>query len=40
MLIVDSQAHLWAASTLKRPWIPGVPPHREEPLGHGELLRE
>ena len=40
MLIVDSQVHIWAADTPERPWAPGVKPHRLEPLGKDELLRE
>ena len=40
MLIADSQVHIWAADTPQRPWAPGTRPHRAEPLGHAELLRE
>lgn len=40
MLIVDSQVHVWAANTPERPWAPGTRPHRAEPLGQDELLRE
>ena len=40
MLICDSQVHIWAANTPQRPWAPGTRPHRAEPLGHEELLRE
>ena len=40
MLIADSQVHLWAADTPERPWVPGIRPHRPEPLGEAELLRE
>lgn len=40
MLIVDSQVHIWAADTPERPWAPGAKPHRPEPFGHEELLRE
>jgi L-fuconolactonase len=40
MLISDSQVHIWAANTPERPWAPGTRPHRAEPLGHEELLRE
>jgi L-fuconolactonase len=40
MLIVDSQVHIWAANTPQRPWPAGIRPHREEPLGPDELLRE
>lgn len=40
MLIVDSQVHIWAADTPERPWAPGSKPHRPEPFGHEQLLRE
>jgi L-fuconolactonase len=41
MFIVDSQVHIWAASTRERPWPPITKkPHREEPLSRAELLRE
>lgn len=42
MLIVDSQVHLWAASTPQRPWPKEqrVLPQREVPLGKDEMLRE
>ena len=40
MLVADSQVHIWAADTPERPWVPGVKPHREKPLGHEELLHE
>jgi L-fuconolactonase len=40
VLIADSQVHIWAANTPERPWVSGVKPHCEKPLGHEELLRE
>lgn len=42
MLVVDSQVHLWAASTPERPWpkVQRVLPQREVPLGKDEMLRE
>jgi len=41
MLIVDAQVHLWAADTRDRPWPKReTKPHRSEPLGRAELLRE
>lgn len=40
MLIVDSQVHIWAANTPERPWAPGAKPHRPEPFGKNELLKE
>jgi predicted TIM-barrel fold metal-dependent hydrolase len=40
MFIVDAQVHIWAASTLQRPWPARHKPHREVPLGKDELLRE
>lgn len=40
MKIIDSQVHIWAASTPERPWPPRHPPHREQPFGAGELLEE
>lgn len=40
MLIVDTQVHIWAADTPERPWPKRHPPHRAEPLGKDELLRE
>ncbi|OWT77089.1 MULTISPECIES: amidohydrolase [unclassified Achromobacter] len=39
MPIVDSQVHIWAASTPERPWPARHAPHREPPLGPDELLR-
>jgi predicted TIM-barrel fold metal-dependent hydrolase len=42
MIIIDSQVHIWAAETPDKPWatIDASKPHRSEPLGHEELLRE
>src|SRR5688572_25351103 len=40
MLIADGQVHIWAPNTPQRPWRPGQEPHRAEPLGADELLRE
>lgn len=40
MLIVDSQVHIWGPSTPERPWPPGLKPHRAEPLGITELIRD
>ncbi|MEO8443303.1 MAG: amidohydrolase family protein [Betaproteobacteria bacterium] len=40
MLIADSQIHIWAANTPERPWAPNTRPHRPEPLGVDEVLRE
>jgi L-fuconolactonase len=46
MLIVDSQVHIWAASTPQRPWPTagdaGRNPHPQKvaPLSKGELLKE
>jgi predicted TIM-barrel fold metal-dependent hydrolase len=42
MLIIDSQVHIWAVETPEKPWATGdvAKPHRPEPLGHEELLRE
>jgi predicted TIM-barrel fold metal-dependent hydrolase len=41
MLIVDSQVHIWAASTPVRPWPQGThKAQRAEPFGKDELLRE
>ncbi len=38
MFIADAQAHIWAAETPARPWVPGREPHRKTPLGAEELL--
>lgn len=42
MQIIDSQVHIWAPETPETPWdrIDAAKPHRPEPLGHEELLRE
>ncbi|MDH3288042.1 MAG: amidohydrolase [Betaproteobacteria bacterium] len=40
MLIADAQVHIWAASTPERPWPARHRPHRPEPLGKEELLKE
>jgi predicted TIM-barrel fold metal-dependent hydrolase len=40
MLIVDAQSHIWGANTPQRPWPARTRPHREEPFGADELLRE
>ena len=42
MQIIDSQVHIWAPETRERPWdrVDAAKPHRPEPLGHEELLRE
>lgn len=40
MLITDAQVHIWAASTPERPWPARHKPHRPEPLGKDELLKE
>ncbi len=40
MQITDAQVHIWAASTPERPWPARHQPHRPEPLGKDELLRE
>ncbi len=37
--IVDSQVHIWAASTPQRPWPARHAPQREIPLGAAELLQ-
>jgi predicted TIM-barrel fold metal-dependent hydrolase len=31
-VIVDSQIHMWKASTLDRPWVPGTRPQLPEPM--------
>src|SRR5436853_7383023 len=31
-IIVDSQVHLWPASTPERPWLPGAKPQLPEPF--------
>lgn len=40
MMIVDSQAHIWAPNTPERPWPARHEPHRPEPITAEELLRE
>jgi len=40
MLIVDSQIHIWAASTPERPWPARHAPHRPVPFSKDDLLRE
>ena len=42
MQIIDSQVHIWATETSDKPWdrVDAAKPHRPEPLGHEELLRE
>jgi len=42
MTIIDSQVHIWAPETAEKPWARGdaAKPHRPEPIGHEELLRE
>ena len=42
MTIIDSQVHIWASETPDKPWdrVDAAKPHRPEPLGHEELLRE
>lgn len=42
MLITDAQVHIWAANTPDRPWPTSgrSHPHRPEPLGAEDLLRQ
>ncbi|MGZ5117143.1 MAG: amidohydrolase family protein [Burkholderiales bacterium] len=40
MFIVDAQSHIWGANTPERPWPARTKPHRDEPFGKDELLRE
>jgi L-fuconolactonase len=40
MQIVDSQVHIWAASTPERPWPARHKPHRPVPMTKDDLLRE
>ncbi|MPZ85779.1 MAG: amidohydrolase family protein [Actinophytocola sp.] len=42
MVVIDAQAHIWAAETPQRPWVPNGAKyaHRPVPLGAGELLSE
>ncbi len=40
MDLVDSQVHIWGANTPERPWAPNAKPHRAQPFGKDDLLRE
>jgi L-fuconolactonase len=40
MTIVDSQVHIWAASTPERPWPARHQPHKPQPITAEDLLRE
>jgi L-fuconolactonase len=40
VLIVDSQVHIWAASTPARPWPARHAAHRPQPFGAEDLLQE
>jgi L-fuconolactonase len=40
VLVVDSQVHIWAASSPERPWPARHKPHRPEPITADDLLRE
>jgi L-fuconolactonase len=40
VLVVDSQVHIWAASSPERPWPARHKPHRPEPITAPDLLRE
>ncbi len=42
MFIIDSQVHIWAPETPEKPYAKenASAPHRAQPLGHDELLRE
>jgi predicted TIM-barrel fold metal-dependent hydrolase len=40
MFISDAQVHVWAPETPERPWLGGQKPHRDEPFGPDELLRQ
>ena len=40
MLIVDSQVHIWAASTAERPWPARHAPHRPLPYTQQHLLND
>jgi L-fuconolactonase len=40
MLIVDAQVHIWGANTPERPWPARHQPHRPEPFGAEDLLKE
>lgn len=37
-VIVDSQVHLWPASTPERPWVPGIKPQLPEPFTFERLV--
>jgi predicted TIM-barrel fold metal-dependent hydrolase len=37
-VIVDSQVHLWPASTPKRPWLPGAKPQLPEPFAIERII--
>ena len=39
-MIIDSQAHIWAANTPDRPWAPGSKAQRSMPLDAQGLLDE
>ena len=42
MMIIDSQVHIWAPETPEKPYATedASSPHRPQPFGHEELLRE
>jgi len=40
MRVVDSQVHIWAASTPERPWPARHQPHKPQPITAEDLLRE
>lgn len=40
MRIIDSQVHIWGASTAARPWPQGTVAHRAEPFGVDDLIPE
>lgn len=40
MLIVDTQVHIWAASTPERPWPARHEPHKPQPFSKDDLLVE
>jgi predicted TIM-barrel fold metal-dependent hydrolase len=37
-VIVDSQIHMWKASTPERPWVPGTRPQLPEPMTIGRVV--
>jgi predicted TIM-barrel fold metal-dependent hydrolase len=39
-MIVDSQVHIWGPNTRERPWAEGARPHRPQPFGKDDLMRE